>query len=32
MKTFRNISSILFLAATMMMAACDPNDDQFPTP
>ena len=32
MKTFRKITSILFVAATMMMAACDPNDDQFPTP
>ena len=32
MKTFRKITSILFVAATMLMAACDPNDDQFPTP
>ena len=31
MKTFRKITSILFVAATMLMAACDPNDDQFPT-
>ena len=32
MKTFRKITSILFVATTMLMAACDPNDDQFPTP
>ena len=32
MKTFRKITSILFVAATLMMTACDPNDDQFPTP
>ena len=32
MKTFRKITSILFVAATMMMAACDPYDDQFPIP
>jgi len=32
MKTLRKITSILFVAATMLMAACDPNDDQFPTP
>ena len=32
MKTFRKITSILFVAATMLMAACDPYDDQFPIP
>ena len=32
MKTLRKITSILFVAAAMTMAACDPNDDQFPTP
>ena len=32
MKTFRKITMIMFVAATMLMAACDPNDDQFPTP
>lgn len=32
MKTFRKITSILFVAATMTMAACDPYDDQFPIP
>ena len=32
MKTFRKITSILFVAATLMMTACDPYDDQFPIP
>ena len=32
MKTFSKITSILFVAATMTMAACDPYDDQFPIP
>ena len=32
MKTLRKITSILFVAATMMMASCDPYDDQFPIP
>ena len=32
MKTFRKITSILFVAATMLMTACDPYDDQFPIP
>ena len=32
MKTFRKITSILFVAATLMMASCDPYDDQFPIP
>ena len=32
MKTLRKITSILFVAATMTMAACDPYDDQFPIP
>ena len=32
MKTLRKITSILFVAATMLMAACDPYDDQFPIP
>ena len=32
MKTFGKITSILFVAATLMMTACDPYDDQFPIP
>ena len=32
MKTLRKITSILFVAAAMTMAACDPYDDQFPIP
>ena len=32
MKTLRKITSILFVAATMLMTACDPYDDQFPIP
>ncbi len=31
-KTLKKITSILFVAAAMMMAACDPYDDQFPIP
>lgn len=32
MKTFRKITMIMFVAAAMTMAACDPYDDQFPIP